>query len=74
MFSTVLCGVVGGAVAGLVPIDTLAELVSIGTLLAFVIVCSGVIYLRRTHPEVERPFKVPHCTGSQGSGSSRRSR
>jgi APA family basic amino acid/polyamine antiporter len=68
VFSTVLCGVVGGAVAGLVPIDTLAELVSIGTLLAFVIVCSGVIYLRRTHPEVERPFKVPHVHWVAGIG------
>jgi APA family basic amino acid/polyamine antiporter len=68
VFSTVLCGIVGGAVAGLVPIDTLAELVSIGTLLAFVIVCSGVLYLRRTHPEAERPFRVPHVGWVAGIG------
>ncbi len=69
-----LCGIVGSAVAGLVPIDALAELVSIGTLLVFVIVCSGVLYLRRTHPEVERPFRVPHVHWVAGSGSPPRSR
>jgi APA family basic amino acid/polyamine antiporter len=68
VFSTVLCGIVGAAVAGLVPIDTLAELVSIGTLLAFLIVCSGVIYLRRTHPDAERPFRVPHLHLVAGIG------
>jgi APA family basic amino acid/polyamine antiporter len=68
VFSTVLCGIVGAAVAGLLPIDTLAELVSIGTLLAFVIVCAGVLYLRRTHPEAERPFKVPHVNLVAGLG------
>jgi basic amino acid/polyamine antiporter, APA family len=67
-FSTILCGVVGGAVAGLVPIDVLAELVSIGTLLAFVIVCAGVIYLRHARPEIERPFKVPHVHFVAGFG------
>jgi len=68
VFSTILCGLVGGAVAGLLPIDTLAELVSIGTLLAFVIVCSGVLYLRRTHPDAERPFRVPHVRLVAGIG------
>jgi APA family basic amino acid/polyamine antiporter len=68
IFSTVLCGIVGAIVAGLLPIDTLAELVSIGTLLAFVIVCSGVLYLRRTHPDAERPFKVPHVKWVAGIG------
>jgi basic amino acid/polyamine antiporter, APA family len=37
----------------------LGELVSIGTLLAFLLVCTGVLVLRRTHPDVERPFRVP---------------
>jgi len=68
VFSTVLCGIVGAVVAGLLPIDTLAELVSIGTLLAFVIVCTGVLYLRRTHPDAERPFKVPHVNFVAGFG------
>ena len=36
-----------------------AELVNIGTLLAFVIVCAAVLVMRRTHPEAERPFRVP---------------
>jgi APA family basic amino acid/polyamine antiporter len=60
VFTTILCGVAGGAVAALVPIDVLGELVSIGTLLAFTIVCAGVLVLRRTHPQIERPFRVPH--------------
>ena len=59
-FTTVICGVAGAAVAALMPIDVLGQLVSIGTLLAFLIVCSGVMVLRRTHPEVERPFRLPH--------------
>jgi len=60
VFTTVTCGVAGAIVAALVPIDVLGELVSIGTLLAFTIVCVGVLVLRRTHPDVERPFRVPH--------------
>jgi basic amino acid/polyamine antiporter, APA family len=60
VFTTVACGVAGGVVAALVPIDVLGDLVSIGTLLAFLIVCTGVLVLRRTHPDVERPFRVPH--------------
>jgi len=47
-------------VAGLSPIDVLGELVSIGTLMAFLIVSAGVLVLRRTHPDIERPFRVPH--------------
>ena len=45
--------------AALVPISALGELVSIGTLFAFVIVSIGVIVLRRTLPDLPRPFKVP---------------
>ncbi len=59
VFTTILCGAAGGIVAALLPIDVLGELVSIGTLLAFMIVCAGVLVLRRTHPDVERPFRVP---------------
>jgi APA family basic amino acid/polyamine antiporter len=60
IFSTMVCAVVGGVVAGLVPIDELGQLVSIGTLLAFLLVCSGVMILRRKRPDAERPFRVPH--------------
>jgi basic amino acid/polyamine antiporter, APA family len=58
--STILCGVVGGIVAGLTPIETLSDLVSIGTLFAFMLVCSGVMVLRHRRPDVERAFRVPH--------------
>ncbi|MGV1049075.1 MAG: amino acid permease [Solirubrobacterales bacterium] len=58
-FSIVLCGVLGGVVAGLVPLSVLGELISIGTLLAFIIVSAGVLQLRRQHPELPRPFRVP---------------
>jgi basic amino acid/polyamine antiporter, APA family len=57
-FTTAVCAVAGAIVAGLVPIDVLGQLVSIGTLMAFLIVCSGVLVLRRTNPELERPFRV----------------
>jgi APA family basic amino acid/polyamine antiporter len=52
-------GIVAALFAGVLPIDIVGELVSIGTLLAFVIVCAGVIVLRRTQPEAHRPFRCP---------------
>lgn len=55
----VLCGVAMASVSALVPISDLAELVNIGTLFAFIIVCSGVIVLRITQPNMPRPFKTP---------------
>lgn len=45
--------------AGILPIDVLGKLVSIGTLFAFVIVCISVIILRRTRPDIHRPFRTP---------------
>jgi len=45
--------------AGVLPLDILGELVSIGTLLAFVIVCVGVMMLRVQRPNVKRPFRAP---------------
>jgi basic amino acid/polyamine antiporter, APA family len=58
-FSILVCGMVGGTVAALVPLSVLGELISIGTLLAFIIVSCGVVTLRRRYPDLERPFKVP---------------
>ena len=57
--ATIVCASAGALVAGLLPIDVLGELVSIGTLLSFTIVCAGVLVLRHRRPELERPFRVP---------------
>ncbi|MCJ2058807.1 amino acid permease, partial [Methylobacterium sp. J-048] len=57
--SQVVIGLFTAALAGLVPIDILGELVSIGTLLAFSLVCGLVLILRRTEPDRPRPFRVP---------------
>lgn len=48
-----------GAIAAFAPIKLLGEATSIGTLFAFVLVCAGIIIMRKTHPEVPRPFKTP---------------
>ncbi|MFA5982862.1 MAG: amino acid permease [Methylococcaceae bacterium] len=54
-----LCGVAMSVIAGFIPLGDLAELVNIGTLAAFVLVCLGVLALRITKPEMPRPFKIP---------------
>jgi basic amino acid/polyamine antiporter, APA family len=57
--SSILVGAFVAVFAALIPIGILGELVSIGTLLAFVIVCAGVWVLRRRRPDMERPFRAP---------------
>jgi APA family basic amino acid/polyamine antiporter len=57
--STIVTGTIIAVVSTLTPIDVLAQLVSIGTLLAFVLVSVGVVILRRTVPDAPRPFRTP---------------
>lgn len=57
--STILTGLFVGAAAALLPLDILADMVNIGTLLAFTMVCAAVLIMRRTDPNAERPFRAP---------------
>lgn len=57
--STMITGSVMAVAAGVLPLSTLSQLVSMGTLLAFVLVCIGIIILRRTAPDLARPFRTP---------------
>ena len=57
--STVITGILAATFGGLLPIGILGELVSIGTLIAFIVVCVGVLVLRYTRPDLPRPFRVP---------------
>jgi basic amino acid/polyamine antiporter, APA family len=57
--TSIITGVIVAIASGFTPIGILGEMVSIGTLLAFVIVSIGIIFLRYQRPELERPFKVP---------------
>ncbi len=56
---TVITGIVAAIIGGLFPVGVLGHLVSIGTLAAFVTVCIGVLVLRRTRPDLPRPFRTP---------------
>lgn len=57
--SSIITGIAAMIIAGMMPISELGELVSIGTLFAFVIVCLGVLVLRYKRPDLPRPFKTP---------------
>ncbi|WP_394000294.1 amino acid permease [Luteimonas sp. WGS1318] len=59
---TIVVGIAACLLAGLMPLSVLGELVSMGTLVAFATVCLGVLVLRRTRPELHRPFRVPMAT------------
>lgn len=57
--ATVFASIVTGLFAGLFPLTILSELVSIGTLMAFTVVCISILILRKTQPGLKRPFKTP---------------
>jgi APA family basic amino acid/polyamine antiporter len=57
--STILTGVFVALMAGFIPLSILAEMTSIGTLFAFVIVCGAVLVMRKTNPNANRPFRAP---------------
>ena len=57
--STILIGLLAALLSAFLPENLLIELVAIGTLAAFVLVCLSVIILRRTHPDIPRPFRTP---------------
>ncbi len=56
---TLIAGVLTALVAGFFPIQEVAELVNIGTLSAFVVICAAIVVLRRTRPHVRRSFRTP---------------
>jgi APA family basic amino acid/polyamine antiporter len=58
-FATIVTGSIALTTAGLLPIGILGELVSFGTLLAFIIVCLGILILRYQQPDLKRPFRTP---------------
>ena len=57
--SSIVVGLIVAVLAMLVPLDVLDEMTSVGTLLAFALVSAGVLVMRKTHPELNRPFKTP---------------
>jgi APA family basic amino acid/polyamine antiporter len=68
--STILVGAIISIVAALTPIDKVSEMCSMGTLLAFAMVCVAVMILRKKKPELERPYRTPavYLVGCLGVG------
>lgn len=56
---TIIIGVIGAIIAAVFPLDLLADLVSIGTLMAFISVCAGIMILRKSAPNIRRKFRTP---------------
>ena len=67
--ATAITGVIAAIFAGIAPLDILGELISIGILLAFTVVCLGVLVLRYTRPDTPRPFRVPWAPVTCGLGA-----
>lgn len=70
--TTAISGTICAVIGGVLPIEILSDLTSIGTLFAFLLVCLGVMIMRRRAPEMSRPFKVPfgpYCIPLLGAGS-----
>ncbi len=59
LFTTILITCIGMCIAGLFPVGILGQLVSMATLMAFAIVCLGILILHYTQPDLHRPFKTP---------------
>jgi len=57
--TTIVCGAAAAILGGMLPIGIVSRMVSIGTLLAFGMVCIGILVLRKSNPELPRPFKTP---------------
>jgi APA family basic amino acid/polyamine antiporter len=65
----VALSVILSIIAGFVPLESLVKVVNIGTLMAFTVVCVGVIVLRYTRPDMPRPFRVPIAPWLPGIGA-----
>jgi basic amino acid/polyamine antiporter, APA family len=67
--ATAITGIVAALIAGVFPLEVLADLISIGILLAFAFVCAGVLVMRYQRPDAPRPFRVPWAPLTCGLGT-----